>query len=73
MPKSGGGPDPGGGKSTGQSIGKSTARQSGKPFAETADLLRTLGQGVRMMQGLKQVTKAMKTGTGEHRADVQCR
>lgn len=61
MPKSGGGPDPGGGKSTGQSIGKSTARQSGKPFAETADLLRTLGQGVRMMQGLKQVTKAMKT------------
>lgn len=61
MPKPGGGPDPGGGKSMGHSIGKSTVRQTGKPFAETADLLRTLGQGVRMMQGLKQVTKAMKT------------
>lgn len=61
MPKSGDGPDPGGGKSTGQSIGKSTARQTSKPFAETVDLLRTLGQGVRMMQGLKQVTKTMKT------------
>lgn len=49
MSKPGGGPGPGGGKST------------GKPFAETADLLRSLGQGVRMMHGLKQVTKAMKT------------
>lgn len=65
MPKSGGGPDPGGGKSTGQSIGKSTSRHTGKPFAETADLLRTLGQGVRMMQGLKQVTKAMKTAEAQ--------
>ncbi|MFD0726588.1 hypothetical protein [Lysobacter brunescens] len=61
MPKTGGGPEPGDGKSTTQAIGKSTARQTGKPFAETVDLLRTLGQGVRMMQGLKQVTKTMKT------------
>ena len=57
MSKPGDGQDPGSGKLTGKSPGNST----GKPFAETADLLRTLGQGVRMMQGLKQVTKAMKT------------
>jgi hypothetical protein len=61
MSKPGGDQNPGGGKSTGQLIGK----QTGKPFAETADLLRSLGQGVRMMQGLKQVTKAMKTAETE--------
>lgn len=61
MPKPGDGPDPGGGRHQGRSIGQSTAKPTGKPFADTADLLRTLGQGVRMMQGLKQVTKAMKT------------
>ena len=53
MSKPGDGPRPGGGKST------------GNPFAETADLLRTLGQGVRMMHGLKQVTKAMKTAESQ--------
>ena len=42
-----------------QGGGSSGARH--KPFAETTDLLRTLGQGVRMMHGLKQVTQAMKT------------
>lgn len=40
--------------------GSHPGKPSGKPFAETADLLRSLGQGVRMMHGLKQVTKAMK-------------
>lgn len=65
MSKPGSGQDPGRGKSTGRSIGESTARQGGKPFAETADLLRSLGQGVRMMQGLKQVTQAMKTAEAQ--------
>lgn len=40
---------------------KSSTRPSTRPFAETADLLRSLGQGVRMMHGLKQVTRAMKS------------
>jgi len=61
MSKPGDGPDPRGGKPIGDSTGKSTGKSTGRPFGETADLLRTLGQGVRMMQGLKQVTKAMKT------------
>lgn len=45
----------------GGDAGKPGGKSSTKPFAETADLLRTLGQGVRMMHGLKQVTQAMKT------------
>jgi hypothetical protein len=65
MSKPGDGPEPGGTRQQGQSIGKSTGKSTGKPFAETADLLRTLGQGVRMMHGLKQVTRAMKTAESQ--------
>lgn len=49
----------------GDGSGTHSGKPSGKPFAETADLLRSLGQGVRMMQGLKQVTKAMKTAEAQ--------
>lgn len=61
MSKPGGTPEPGGGQSRSQSTGKTI----GTPFAETTDLLRSLGQGVRMMQGLKQVTRAMKTAEAQ--------
>lgn len=45
----------------GGDTGKPGGKSSTRPFAETADLLRSLGQGVRMMHALKQVTQAMKT------------
>lgn len=48
-----------------QKQGGGSTGTKGKPFAETADLLRTLGQGVRMMHGLKQVTQAMQTAESQ--------
>lgn len=53
------------GGDAGKPGGKPSAKPFAQPFAETADLLRSLGQGVRMMHGLKQVTQAMKTAETE--------
>lgn len=51
-------------KQGGGSIGTSKHAPTG-PIAETADLLRSLGQGVRMMHGFKQVTQAMTSSEGQ--------